>query len=188
MTVEKPRVTFLWLELTGRCQLSCVHCYADSSPSGNHGSMTTADWKEVIAEAAGMGVRTVQFIGGEPTLHPDLDELIRHALSHALAVEVFTNLVHVSDRLWATFSQPGVTLATSYYSADADRHAAVTGRRTHRRTRANIVKAIGLGIPLRAGIVDLGPQQRAGEARSELIDLGVPAIGYDRLRRLGRGT
>jgi len=23
---------FVWLELTGRCQLECAHCYAESSP------------------------------------------------------------------------------------------------------------------------------------------------------------
>ncbi|PWK82464.1 hypothetical protein C8D88_11357 [Lentzea atacamensis] len=23
---------FAWLEITGKCQLSCTHCYADSGP------------------------------------------------------------------------------------------------------------------------------------------------------------
>lgn len=188
MMGERSSVTFLWLEITGRCQLTCVHCYARSSPSGTHGSMTTADWERVIAEAAAEGVRTVQFIGGEPTLHPALAELIEHALAHTLAVEVFTNLVHVTAALWETFSRPGVSLATSYYSADPERHAAITGRPAHRRTRANIAKAVGAGIPLRAGIIDLRPEQRADRAVSELTDLGVPAIGYDRLRGLGRGA
>jgi hypothetical protein len=29
---------------------------------------------------------------------------------------VFSNLVHVTDDLWEVFSQPGISLATSYYS------------------------------------------------------------------------
>lgn len=99
-TVESPPVTFLWLELTGKCQLECVHCYAESSPTGTHGTMTAADWRRVIAEAASMGVRTVQFIGGEPTLHPSLAELIDYALLRDLGVEVFTDLVHVTETLW----------------------------------------------------------------------------------------
>lgn len=28
-------VSFLWLETTGKCQLACEHCYADSGPTGN---------------------------------------------------------------------------------------------------------------------------------------------------------
>lgn len=188
MMGERSSVAFLWLEITGRCQLTCVHCYAGSSPWGTHGSMTTADWERVIGEAANAGVHTVQFIGGEPTLHPHLGGLIDHALSHTLAVEVFTNLVHVTAALWETFSQPGVSLATSYYSTDAERHAAITGRPTHQRTRANIAKAVGAGIPIRAGIIDLGPEQYAERAFSELIELGVPAIGQDRVRGFGRAA
>lgn len=35
-TVEsssKSGATFLWLELTGRCQLTCTHCYAERAVS-----------------------------------------------------------------------------------------------------------------------------------------------------------
>ena len=55
---------FVWLEITGRCQLQCKHCYAGSGPAGTHGRMTTGDWRRVIDEAAELGVRWVQFIGG----------------------------------------------------------------------------------------------------------------------------
>lgn len=65
-------ISFLWLELTGKCGLECVHCYAESGPSGTHGSMTADDWKSVIDQAVAAGVSMVQFIGGEPTLHPEL--------------------------------------------------------------------------------------------------------------------
>lgn len=187
-TMETPPTTFLWLELTGKCQLECTHCYADSGPSGTHGTMTVTDWQRVVAEGAAMGVRTVQFIGGEPTLHDGLPELITYALDRALAVEVFSNLVHVTPRLWAAFAQPGVTLATSYYSDDPDQHAAITGRPTYARTRANIAEARRRGIPLRAGVIDLGPGQRVTQARDELVQLGVPSIGRDRLRGIGRGV
>lgn len=37
-------VTFLALELTGRCQLACQHCYAESGPTGSHGTMTGDYW------------------------------------------------------------------------------------------------------------------------------------------------
>lgn len=116
-----PGTSFLWLEITGKCQLACVHCYADSGPAASHGSMTRADWLRMLDEAAELDVGMVQFIGGEPTLHPDLPALVEHAVLRGLAVEVFSNLVHVTPRLWDTFGQPGVRLACSYYSDDASR-------------------------------------------------------------------
>jgi MoaA/NifB/PqqE/SkfB family radical SAM enzyme len=119
--------------------------------------MTTADWQRVIDEAAGLGVAIVQFIGGEPTLHRDLPELMSHAVARGVQVEVFSNLVHVTPMLWEMFERPGVKLACSYYSDEAAQHAAVTRRSgSHARTRANIVEALRRSIPLRVGVIDLG--------------------------------
>ncbi len=59
--------SFLELEITGFCQLKCVHCYAESGPHGGHGTMTAEDWEKVIDQAAEIGIRMIQFIGGEPT-------------------------------------------------------------------------------------------------------------------------
>lgn len=168
--------------------MECVHCYADSGPTGHHGVMQTDDWSSVIDQVAGLGARAVQFIGGEPTLHPALPGLIDHALRVRLAVEVFTNLVHVTPELWTTFGRPGVSLATSYYSDDSDEHAAITRRPAHARTKANVTEALRRSIPLRVGVINLSLGQRADRAESELRAMGVIAIGRDSLRQVGRGT
>src|SRR5579875_3472941 len=117
--------------------------------------MRREDWERVIDEAAGLGAPMVQFIGGEPTLHPDLPALIRRALDRGLEVEVFSNLVRIRTELWELFQEPGVRLATSYYSADAGRHDAVTGRRSHDRTLANIEQAVRRRVPLRVGVIEV---------------------------------
>lgn len=181
--------SFLWLEITGKCQLECVHCYAESGPTGTHGVMTAADWVRLLDEAATLGVSMVQFIGGEPTLHPALPQLIDHALSLGLEVEVFSNLVHITPALWTCFERPGVRLACSYYSDQADQHVAVTRRASsHARTRANIIEAIRRSVPLRVGVINLSDTQRADQALADLEALGVTDVGYDRLRHVGRGT
>ena len=100
------RLRFLWLEITGRCQLRCRHCYSESGPDKGHGSMRTGDWRRVLDEAADLGVSDVQFIGGEPTLHPNLPELVLHALGRGLAVEVYSNLVRVTDPSGPSSSDP----------------------------------------------------------------------------------
>lgn len=182
------RTSFLWLEITGRCQLTCVHCYADSGPLGRHGTMKREDWIRVLSEARELGMHMVQFIGGEPTLHPDLPVLINHALTQGLTVEVFSNLVHITEKLWNIFSQPGVSLATSYYSDNADQHAAVTGRQTYMQTKTNIMEALRRSIPLRTGLIDVQDGQRVEQARAELEALGVVEIGSDQLRQVGRGV
>ncbi|MEU8913011.1 radical SAM protein [Streptomyces nigrescens] len=110
----------------------------------------------------------MQFIGGEPTMHLHFAELVDHALNVGLHVEVYSNLVHVSAECWEVFQRDGLSLATSYYSDQAEQHNAVTGRPSHARTRVNIERAVGLGIPLRVGIIDGGNGQRVDEAREDL--------------------
>lgn len=185
----KPGATFLWLELTGKCQLNCTHCYADSGPTKSHGTMSTGDWLSVIDDAADIGVREVQFIGGEPTLHPALPELVRHAASRGIAIEVYSNLVHLRDEVWNLLAEYDVRLATSFYSDQPEQHRQITGSAVaHKRTIANLRKAVELGVPVRVGIVSVLEDQRIAEARRLLADLGVEDVEVDHVRRAGRAN
>ncbi|MER0242165.1 radical SAM protein [Streptomyces sp. HSW2009] len=189
MIAAQNPLKFAWLEVTGLCNEFCQHCYADSSPRGTHGAMGVRDWCRVIDQLSDMGALDVQFIGGEPTLYPYLRELIQHANSSGLAVEVFSNMTHIRPELWETFTDYGVKLATSYYSDTAADHDKVTGLRgSHKRTRANIEKALSLNIPLRGGVVAVRSGQRVQEAAQDLSTLGVGTVGGDRTRAFGRAS
>ncbi|MER6365052.1 radical SAM protein [Kitasatospora sp. NPDC001527] len=182
-------LTFVWLELTGFCNLTCDHCYADSSPQGTHGTMTLDNWRSVIDQLAAMGTESVSIIGGEPTLHPNIGELITHAHGRGLGVEVFSNMTRITDSLWDVLKATGASLATSYYSDQADEHDTITRHQgSHRKTRANVARAVELGIPIRGGVVNALPGQRAHEAMADLVSLGVPEVGGDRMRAFGRAS
>ncbi|WP_405593144.1 radical SAM/SPASM domain-containing protein [Streptomyces sp. NBC_01092] len=178
----------LWLDLTRKCQLQCVQCYNASGPEGSHGTMSREDWTSVLEQAATCGVRRIQYIGGEPTMHPDFPDLVNRALNLGLNVEVYSNLVHVSAECWELFQRDGLTLATSYYSDDPAQHNAMTGRPSHARTRANIVAAVQRGIPVRVGVIAGSEAQRVNEARQELEALGVAHVRVDHVRPFGRGA
>ncbi|WP_371930467.1 radical SAM protein [Streptomyces poriferorum] len=120
---------FLELEITGRCQLECTHCYAESGPARDHGVMSVEDWTRVITEAAAGGAKTVQLIGGEPTLRPAFAALVGHALEVGLRVQVYSNLYRVRAEHWDLFAHPQVSLSTSYYSDDPAEHDTITGRK-----------------------------------------------------------
>lgn len=192
-TLDRTDTTtrFMWLELTGRCQLGCVHCYADSGPTQGHGTMSAEDWQRAIDQAAEHGVTRVCMIGGEPTTHPAFADLLTHSLNRGMHVEVFTNLYRMTEALWSLLDQPGVSLATSYYSDSSTEHDAITHRTgSYARTRANIAEAVRRRIPIRVGIIGMTGDQHTEQARAELVTLGVPAdaIGLDHLRAFGRGA
>jgi sulfatase maturation enzyme AslB (radical SAM superfamily) len=179
--------SFLELETTGKCQLRCTHCYNSSGPDGGTGTMTPDDWRNVIDQAAALGVASVQFIGGEPTLDPDMPGLARYALAAGLKVYVYSNLVHVTPGMWELFSMPDIALSTSYYAADPVMHGRIMGsQNSYVRTRSNIIEAVRRGIPVRVAVVKILPDQDTEQAETELRSLGVTDIRVRREQAVGR--
>ena len=84
------------LEITGRCNLRCPICFADS---GREESFTSPDelirQLHYIKEQAGEIV--LQLSGGEPTLHPDLVELAAEAARLFPGVQLNTNGLKLAE-------------------------------------------------------------------------------------------
>jgi radical SAM protein with 4Fe4S-binding SPASM domain len=76
------------LVLTYRCQNRCGHCYNEPRELKE---LTTDQWKEVIAKLWNMGVPHVVFTGGEPTLRPDLQDLISKSEEFGQVTGLVTN-------------------------------------------------------------------------------------------------
>ena len=88
----------MYLALTFRCQNDCVHCYA----GGPHETpeLTTAEWKCVIDKLSEIGVFTLTFTGGEPTLREDLPELLLYAQSKGMVTGLISNGRRLKDKAY----------------------------------------------------------------------------------------
>jgi MoaA/NifB/PqqE/SkfB family radical SAM enzyme len=71
-----------------RCNIDCGYCneYDKVSPP-----IPTDVMKTRIDKLAELGTSVVAFSGGEPMLHPDLDDLIRHIRRHGMMAGLITN-------------------------------------------------------------------------------------------------
>ena len=186
-----PPVEFAWLEITPSCQLRCLHCYAGSRPGLGHGQMSVADWKDVMTSLVAHGTRFVQFIGGEPTIHPHFCELLGEAGRLGLGIEVYSNLIGITARMWELFVRYQIRLATSFYSDMPAVHDAITMvDGSQQKTLTNMQKALALGLRVRVGIVRVSRVQDIAATKRLLIESGVEAerIGVDRTRGVGRGA
>jgi MoaA/NifB/PqqE/SkfB family radical SAM enzyme len=183
---------FLWMELTPRCNLNCVHCYADSSPQRPlEERMQLADWVDALNQAADLGCKRAQFIGGEPTLYPGLAELIEHARYRGFeTLEVFTNGTVLTDKLKSVFVRCNVNLAFSVYAAREDVHDGVTRQKgSLTKTLASIRWALDAGLTVRTAIVSMGVNvDQIAETQGMLHAMGVPSVSDDRIRGIGRGS
>lgn len=192
LDTNHSKLTFLWLELTRQCNLECTHCYEESDPRlPLLGSMATKDWIRVLTEAANLGVEFVDFIGGEPTLHPDIGLLIATATELGINVGIYTNGTTIKNELWNVLAQNNVRMAFSYYATKAEIHDVVTTRQgSHQKTRAAIIRAVELGLQVRVGVIEIpGVNDDTIEATiAQIRALGVKNVGSDRMRGFGRGV
>jgi len=185
-------LSFLWLEITPRCNLECIHCYADSAPQRPlYGELTTEEWCAVLAEAASLGCRQVQFIGGEPTLHPHLADMVSFAASRGYTfIEVFTNATRIDERLLKLFKDKCVHVAVSFYSDDPDVHDSITrSAGSFKRTVSNLRRLVSASVPIRAAVIETHENFGHTEsARTFLQMIGITNIGSDLSRAVGRGA
>src|SRR5690606_13596797 len=141
----KPNLEMLWLELTNQCNLACSHCYAESGPhTGSQDTLSADEYRCLLDEASEANCRRVQFIGGEPTLHPSLIPMINHArLRGFSSIEVFSNLLRLSEAQIECFKKNAVSVATSLYGPTAEIHEGITLRQgSFKRTVANIARLL----------------------------------------------
>ena len=71
-----------------RCNIDCGYCNEYDKVSD---PVPTEVMKQRISKLAGLGTSVVAFSGGEPMLHPDLDDLIRHIRSLGMMAGLITN-------------------------------------------------------------------------------------------------
>ncbi|MDG1402094.1 MAG: GTP 3',8-cyclase MoaA [Candidatus Binatia bacterium] len=76
-------IDYLRISLTDHCNLRCVYCMPlGEVPYADREEILTADEIEsVVTAAAGVGFRRIRFTGGEPTLRPDLVEIVSRCSS-----------------------------------------------------------------------------------------------------------
>src|SRR6266567_6617942 len=71
-----------------RCNLSCAYCNEFDSFSK---PVPTTEMLRRIDRLAALGTTIITISGGEPLLHPELDEIIRRIRSHGIFAGLITN-------------------------------------------------------------------------------------------------
>lgn len=85
---KKPVI--VW-NMTKRCNLKCVHCYAHAVKVDGVDDISTAQARRMIDDLAAYGCPVMLFSGGEPLVREDLVELARHATEKGMRAVISTN-------------------------------------------------------------------------------------------------
>ncbi|MCX5638729.1 MAG: radical SAM protein [Planctomycetota bacterium] len=88
-----PRLLRIGIELSRRCNLRCVYCYANAGERLPE-ELSLSEILDVLNQASEMGVRTAVIVGGgEPLLYDALPEILRHTSDLGMKTVMFTNAI-----------------------------------------------------------------------------------------------
>ncbi|MEL7345598.1 MAG: radical SAM protein, partial [Pseudomonadota bacterium] len=93
-TVSFRNPETLWFNTGTLCNIECVNCYIESSPSNDRLVYITADEVSSYLDqlvAQNWNVREIAFTGGEPFMNPQMIEMIEVSLAEGYDVLVLTN-------------------------------------------------------------------------------------------------
>ncbi|MEL6608222.1 MAG: radical SAM protein [Pseudomonadota bacterium] len=93
-TVELSHPETLWFNTGTLCNIECVNCYIESSPTNDALVYITADEVQSYLDqlvTREWGVREIAFTGGEPFMNPQMIDILRVSLAAGYEVLILTN-------------------------------------------------------------------------------------------------
>ncbi len=103
---KKPVV--VW-NMTRRCNLKCVHCYAQSEDIDYNNELTHEQSLAMIDDLAEFGVPVLLFSGGEPLVHPRLIEYAQYAVSKGIRAVISTNGTLITEAKAKSLKEIGLS-------------------------------------------------------------------------------
>lgn len=121
---KKPKLTYLFFELTDACNLSCLHCGSNACPQ-NRAYLSTKDIERVLRSVAARynpSEIMVCLTGGEPLLHPDFFSISQYAKELGFSCGMTTNGTLISPEVAERLIPDGICSVTVSIDGMATTH------------------------------------------------------------------
>ncbi|NOZ20837.1 MAG: 12,18-didecarboxysiroheme deacetylase [Planctomycetes bacterium] len=184
---KKPVV--VW-NCTRRCNLRCVHCYAQARNQADEGELTTDEGKALIDDLAAFGSPVILFSGGEPIMRPDLPHLVKHAVRKGMRAVISTNGTLIGKDVAAQLNDLGLSyvgISLDGMRETNDRFRAVKGAFDDAMRGIANCQEVGLKVGVRFTMSK--HNFRDVPAIFDLIEeRGIPRVCFYHLVYAGRGS
>lgn len=186
---KDKRPVVVW-NVTRRCNLKCVHCYAQAKDIAFDNELTTQAGKKLIDDLAGFGVPVLLFSGGEPMVRPDLPELAGYAVQMGMRAVISTNgtlITREKARILKDIGLSYVGISLDGMEAVNDRFRGVKGAYAKALDGIRNCQEAGIKVGLRFTInkANVAEIPRVFDL---LEDMQIPRICFYHLVYAGRGS
>lgn len=186
---KDKRPVVVW-NVTRRCNLKCVHCYAQAKDIAFDNELTTQAGKKLIDDLAGFGVPVLLFSGGEPMVRPDLPELAGYAVQMGMRAVISTNgtlITREKARILKDIGLSYVGISLDGMEAVNDRFRGVKGAYAKALDGIRNCQEAGIKVGLRFTINKANVAE-ISRVFDLLEDMQIPRICFYHLVYAGRGS
>ena len=112
MTEDAFTPKWIAWEITGRCNLNCIHCRASAGLSSHDTDFSTEEALALIDDIAEAATPVLVLSGGEPLLRPDIFEIARYGTQKGFRMCIATNGTLVTDETVGKMKDAGVKICS----------------------------------------------------------------------------
>ena len=186
---KDKRPVVVW-NITRRCNLKCVHCYAHAKNIPFENELTTAEGKALLDDLADFGVPVILFSGGEPLMREDLPELAAYAVEKKMRAVISTNGTLIPPNTAKTLKSIGLSyvgISLDGLEAVNDRFRAVKGAFQMAMEGIENCQAAGIKVGLRFTINRFN-RDEIPKIFDLIEELDIPRACFYHLVYSGRGS
>jgi len=184
---KKPVV--VW-NITRRCNLKCIHCYAHAKDQTFKNELSTEQGKVLLDDLAQFGSPVILFSGGEPTIRKDLPELAEYAVSKGMRAVISTNGTLISKEMARILKEIGLSyvgISIDGVEETNDRFRGVKGAFKAALKGIENCRDAGIKVGLRFTINKFNVKDISNIFKL-LEDMEIPRACFYHLVYAGRGT
>ncbi|OQX24590.1 MAG: 12,18-didecarboxysiroheme deacetylase [Desulfobacteraceae bacterium IS3] len=183
------RPVVVW-NITRRCNLKCVHCYAHAKDIEFENELTTAEGKALIDDLAQFGAPVLLLSGGEPLVRKDLPELAEYAVQKGMRAVISTNGTLIDRNTAQILKKIGLSyvgISLDGMEEVNDRFRGVKGAFQKALEGIRNCKDAGIKVGLRFTINKFNVSE-IPKLFDVLEDMDIPRICFYHLVYAGRGS
>jgi len=186
MDKKKIQLQSIWINVTNRCNLQCIHCHSSSGlPLENE--LTTEEIFQVISEAAALGVKKMIISGGEPLLRQDILEILEYTSEHIETVILLTNGTVITKAIAEKLRELDVSVQVSLDGALQKTQDFIRGKGSWEKTLRGLKNLTAAGAIV---IISMTLMKKNMDEITEMADLarqlGVYVLHFPILQLKGR--
>ena len=186
---KDKRPVVVW-NVTRRCNLKCVHCYAHAKNTSFDNEMSTDQGKQLIDDLAEFGSPVILFSGGEPLVRKDLPQLAAYAVEKGMRAVISTNGTLITPETARNLKKIGLSyigISLDGMEEVNDRFRGVSGAFQSALEGIKNSQAAGIKVGLRFTINKFNVNE-IPKIFQLLEEMDIPRVCFYHLVYAGRGS